>query len=63
MVGDGDLPPVDVCVGGRLDLQASLLTGIGAAVLAGCFPEAIIDTQVLVWIAGSQDQDCPLLIN
>lgn len=42
-------------VGGQLDLQASLLTGTGTAVLAGCFPEASIDTQVLVWITGSQD--------
>lgn len=42
-------------MGGQLDLQASLLTGTGATVLAGCFPEASIDTQVLVWIAGSQD--------
>lgn len=42
-------------VGGQLDLQASLLTGTGTAVLDGCFPEASIDTQVLVWITGSQD--------
>lgn len=50
-------------VGGQLDLQASLLTGTGTAVLAGCFPEASIDTQVLVWITGSQDLDSTLLIN
>ena len=38
------LLPLDNSVGGQLDLQASLLTGTGAAVLAGCFPEASIDT-------------------
>lgn len=42
-------------MGGQLDLQAFLLTGTGAVVLAGCFPEASIDTKVLVWIAGSRD--------
>ncbi|KAK5874553.1 hypothetical protein PBY51_019489 [Eleginops maclovinus] len=40
-----------------------LLTGPGAAVLAGCVPEARIDTRVLVWMAGSQDYVSPLLIN
>lgn len=41
-------------VGGQPDLQDSLLTGTGTAVLAGCFPEASIDTRVLVWITGSR---------
>lgn len=32
-------------------------------VLARCLPEESIDTQVLVWIAGSRDSDSPPLIN
>lgn len=48
-------------MGGQLDLQASVLTGAGAVVLAGCFPEVSIDTQVLVWIAELRDWDCCLI--
>lgn len=42
-------------MGGQLEVRASLLTRTGAVVLAGWFPEASIDTQVLVWIAGSRE--------
>lgn len=43
------------CVGGQPELHASLLSGTGPAVLAGCISEVSIDTLVLVWVAGSQD--------
>lgn len=59
---DGDSCPC-TSVGGQPDLQDSLLTGTGTAVLAGCLPEASIDTRVLVWITGSRGWDSPLLIN
>lgn len=42
-------------MGGQLELHASLLSGTGPAVLAGCLSEVNIDTLVLVWVAGPED--------